>query len=147
MTELLFEGYQIPSLTYGVDSLFSFYENNGGSMATDGLVFSSGHHTTQIIPIFGGRGRLDLASRYFDNLPSLKPRISYGGIPAADFLLKSLQLKFPSFPVKMSFSQAQVGVPCSTKDLASHAYANLLCRRLPPLLEQNRARGRHGLFQ
>ncbi|KAJ9088738.1 Nuclear actin-protein involved in chromatin remodeling, variant 2 [Entomophthora muscae] len=96
MTELLFECYQVPSLTYGVDSLFSFYENNGGSMDTDGLVFSSGHHTSHIIPIFGGRGRVDLASR-----------ISFGGIPAADFMLKSMQLKFPTFPVKMSFGQAQ----------------------------------------
>ncbi|KAI0224455.1 Nuclear actin-protein involved in chromatin remodeling, partial [Massospora cicadina] len=96
MTELLFEGYRIPSLTYGVDSLFSFYENNGGSLDADGLVLSSGHHTTTFIPIFGGRARVDLASR-----------ISYGGIPAADFMLKSLQLKFPAFPVKMTFGQAQ----------------------------------------
>lgn len=33
-------------------------------------------------------------------------RLNFGGTPAADYLLKLLQLKFPAFPVKISVDQA-----------------------------------------
>lgn len=118
LTELLFEGYGAPKLTYGIDSLFSFYENNNGSLSKPGLVVSAGHHATHFIPIFDQRGRVDLASR-----------ISYGGYPAADFMLKSMQLKFPTFPEKMSFSHALNLV--QTKTFFSEDYSRTL-RRLGP---------------
>ena len=61
MTELLFEGYGVPSLTYGVDSLFSFHAN---SAAKNGLVISSGTASTTVIPVLNGKGILAQAKKY-----------------------------------------------------------------------------------
>ncbi|KAI9292236.1 actin-like ATPase domain-containing protein [Neoconidiobolus thromboides FSU 785] len=96
VTELIFECYQAPSLTYGIDSLFSYYQNNNSSLNNDGLVISLGHHSTNVIPIYDGRARVDQATK-----------ISYGGNSATDYMLKSMQLKYPTFPVKMSNGQAR----------------------------------------
>ena len=68
MAELLFEVYNVPSVAFGVDALFSFDHNshvadtavNGG----DGLVISSGTSTTHVIPVIGGKGHLHSAKRY-----------------------------------------------------------------------------------
>lgn len=35
-------------------------------------------------------------------------RISYGGTQATDYMLKLMQLKYPTFPTKMTREQAQV---------------------------------------
>lgn len=61
MSELLFECYNVPSVTYGIDALFSFY-NNGGENE-DGIIISSGHSTTHIIPTIQGKGILQKAKR------------------------------------------------------------------------------------
>ena len=92
MTEMLFEAYRAPSLTYGIDSLFS-YHYNGGS---DGLVISSSHTSTHIIPVINGRGLLPLATR-----------LNWGGALAADFLYKTLSLKYPSFPSRINITQVE----------------------------------------
>ncbi|ORX45297.1 actin-like ATPase domain-containing protein [Hesseltinella vesiculosa] len=94
MSELLFECYGIPSLAYGIDSLFSYYQNVGGN--DDGLVVSAGHSTTHIIPMVQGKGIL-----------SRSKRMSYGGTQSTDYMLKLMQLKYPTFPTKMTSSQAQ----------------------------------------
>jgi actin-related protein 5 len=96
MTELLFEGYKVPSIAYGIDSLFS-YHANGGTLDGDGIIISSGHATTHIIPTLGGRGIL-----------SKTKRLAYGGTQSSDYMLKLMQLKYPTFPTKMSSSQAQL---------------------------------------
>jgi actin-related protein 5 len=54
MSELLFECYQVPSVCYGVDSLFSYYGNRIHQSEfglNDALIISSGFNTTHIIPI------------------------------------------------------------------------------------------------
>lgn len=61
MNELLFEAYQVPSVNYGLDALFSAYFNN---IRDDGLIVSSGRTTTVVVPLVGGRGLLDNAKRY-----------------------------------------------------------------------------------
>ncbi|CAJ0918620.1 21341_t:CDS:10, partial [Entrophospora sp. SA101] len=53
MNELLFECYRIPSVCYGIDALFSFHAN-GLSFDEGGVVISSGHTSTHVIPIIGG---------------------------------------------------------------------------------------------
>lgn len=63
MSELLFEGYGVPSVSYGVDSLFSFYANNKNKKE-DGIVISAGNTATHIIPVLGGRGAMDRAKRF-----------------------------------------------------------------------------------
>ena len=57
MTELLFEGYGVPSLAYGIDALFSAHHHwsHRGVQLRDALVVSSGHQTTHIIPLLDGR--------------------------------------------------------------------------------------------
>ncbi|CDS05618.1 hypothetical protein LRAMOSA08146 [Lichtheimia ramosa] len=99
MSELLFEAYNVPSVMYGIDSLFSFYAN-GGMRDTGGdeadLVVSAGHSNTHIIPTLHGKGLLERTKR-----------ISYGGTQATDYMLKLMQLKYPTFPTKMTNTQAQ----------------------------------------
>ena len=91
MSELLFEAYSTPKISYGVDSLYSFY-NTG---LKDGLVVSSGANTTHVIPVLDGKG-----------IFSTCKRISWGCQPAADLLLRLIQLKYPAFPTKVTYNQA-----------------------------------------
>ncbi|KAI8096795.1 uncharacterized protein BX664DRAFT_66331 [Halteromyces radiatus] len=61
MSELLFECYNAPSVTYGIDALFSHYANGGEN--EDGIIVSSGHNSTHIIPTLQGKGILGKAKR------------------------------------------------------------------------------------
>ncbi|KAL9106760.1 MAG: hypothetical protein Q9227_008259 [Pyrenula ochraceoflavens] len=86
MNELLFECYNVPSVTYGIDSLFSYHYNKG----TSGLVVSSSHTSTHVIPVL-------------DSKPMLlnSARLNWGGSQADDYLGKLVRLKYPTFPGKM----------------------------------------------
>jgi actin-related protein 5 len=95
MSELLFETYSAPSVSYGIDALFSFRQNVNSSNST-GLVISAGNHATHVIPVIQGRGILSQAKR-----------LQWGGTQAVEFMLKLLQLKYPSFPSKLTLLQAQ----------------------------------------
>ena len=58
MTELLFEGFGVPSVAYGIDALFSAHHHwsrTRGIPLRDALVVSSGHQTTHLIPLLDGR--------------------------------------------------------------------------------------------
>jgi actin-related protein 5 len=92
MTELLFECYGAPAVAYGIDSLFS-YRYNGGK---NGLVVSSAYTSTHVIPVINGKAVLNHASR-----------LNWGRYQSADFLLKLLRLKYPTFPGKISDPQAE----------------------------------------
>jgi actin-related protein 5 len=92
VTELIFEGYNAPSLVYGIDALFSFNYNGGRS----GLVLSSGNTATHLIPVINGKGLVPLTTR-----------LSWGGSQGTDFMLKLLQLKYPGFPSKLANWQAE----------------------------------------
>ena len=92
MSELLFECYGAPSVTYSIDSLLS-YRYNGGKT---GLVVSSAHSTTHIIPVLDCKPMMASVSR-----------LNWGGYHAADYLFKLLKLKYPSFPGKMTETQVQ----------------------------------------
>lgn len=59
MNELLFENYQVPSVCYGLDSLFSAYQNG----IHDGLVVSSGKNSTTLLPMLDGKGLIDFSKR------------------------------------------------------------------------------------
>lgn len=89
--ELFFEGYGIHSLSYGIDSLFS-YHYNGGS---NGVVISSAHESSHIIPVLQGKGILPLAKR-----------INWGGRQSASYMQNLLNLKYPYFPGKVTSGQA-----------------------------------------
>lgn len=50
MSELLFECYGVPSVCYGVDSLFSLNSNN----FDNALIISCGFQSTTVIPVLNG---------------------------------------------------------------------------------------------
>ncbi|KIY64588.1 chromatin remodeling complex subunit [Cylindrobasidium torrendii FP15055 ss-10] len=87
-SELMFELYSVPSLSYCVDGIMSFYKNNGLS---DGLSISFNTASTSVIPILGGKGIMSCAKR-----------IPWGALQASDYLLKLLQLKYPTFPSRVT---------------------------------------------
>lgn len=92
-SELLFECYHAPAVTYGIDSLFAFYQNGH----RDGLVVSSSNATSHVIPVFDGQATLSSAKK-----------LAWGSAPAGEFMLKLMQLKYPTFPGRLSLQQAHM---------------------------------------
>lgn len=92
MNEMMFECYSAPSVTYGIDNLFSYRYNQG----TTGLVISSSHTATHMIPVLAGKP-----------LSQSCVRLNWGGSQAQEFLLKLLRLKYPTFPGKMNIEQME----------------------------------------
>ncbi|CRK21566.1 hypothetical protein BN1708_017881, partial [Verticillium longisporum] len=82
MNETLFECYGAPSVAYGIDSLFSYRHNKGST----GLVVSSSHTSTHVIPVYNQKAMLAQATR-----------LNWGGWHSAEYLLKLLRLKYPAF--------------------------------------------------
>lgn len=89
--ELFFEAYNVQSVAWGIDSLFSYYYNEGNN----GIVVSSGHESTHVIPVVQGKGLL-----------SLSKRINWGGHQSATYMQNLLNLKYPYFPSKVTLGQA-----------------------------------------
>lgn len=111
--ELFFEAYNVQSVAYGIDSLFSYHYNGG----TDGVVMSSGHESTTVIPVLEGKGILSLAKR-----------INWGGRQAGAFMKNLLDLKYPYFPNKINLGQAAslVHDHCYISKDYAHEVANFI---------------------
>lgn len=92
MNEILFECYSAPSVAYGIDSLFAYRYNRG----TDGLVVSSSHTSTHVIPVLDSKAQLSNCSR-----------LNWGGLHSSEYLLKLMRLKYPTFPARMTESQME----------------------------------------
>jgi len=86
ISELLFECYQVPSLSYGIDSALALYYNSQKKKLSrsDALVISIQNACSYIYTIV--KGRIDY---------KLARRINIGGAKALDQLLKVMQLKYP----------------------------------------------------
>jgi actin-related protein 5 len=97
MSELLFETYQIPSVCYGVDSLFSYHETHHDLPPDQqtSLVISSSHSSTTIIPILSGVPHI-----------AQSRRLNWGGLQESEFLLRLMQVKYSTFPSRMTSFQA-----------------------------------------
>ncbi|TFK76616.1 actin-like protein Arp5p [Pluteus cervinus] len=96
-SELLFELYSVPSLTYCADGIMSFYQSNAPSSSpfrSDGLVVSMNTASTSVVPILDGKGILSHAKR-----------IPWGGSQASEYMLKLIQLKYPNFPTRLTTAQ------------------------------------------
>ena len=96
MTELMFELYGVPSLTYGIDMMFSYYYNNYENIKNNEglgncLIISSSNQMTHILPII--ENKIDLKNTR---------RISIGSENAKDLLMKSLQLKYSDIKQKLT---------------------------------------------
>lgn len=94
MAELLFECYNIPSLAYGVDCLFSYQHNN---CPADGLIVSIGHQTIHVIPVLDGKADVSNARR-----------INLGGFQITSYMHRLLQLKYPVHVNAITPSRAEV---------------------------------------
>ncbi|BGP01976.1 Actin-related protein 5 [Rhodotorula toruloides] len=97
MTELLFESYSAPAISYGVDSLLSLYAKSPNPPTADALVISSSTASTHVIPVLGGRGILTSAKK-----------LNWGGAQSAEYLLKLMQLKYPAFPGRLTSYQSSI---------------------------------------
>ena len=77
-SELLFEAYGVPSVTYGVDSLFAFEhiqarrkgllsgrraKGESAAKGESGLVINMGHMSTTLIPVLNGKSMMNRAKR------------------------------------------------------------------------------------
>lgn len=90
--EILFEGYEVPRATFGIDGLFSYYYNSNrvaqdGSRRlarNDAMIINLGHNATHIIPVCEGR--------FF--APAAK-RISIGGSDLTDAFTKRTRILNP----------------------------------------------------
>ncbi|XP_072223366.1 actin-related protein 5 [Leuresthes tenuis] len=108
MSELLFECYCVPYVSYGVDGLYSFYHNNSQRKLQPphtGIVLSSGYHCSHILPVINGR--LDAANC---------KRVNVAGNQAASYLQRLLQLKYPGHLAAITLSRME-------ELLHEHSYA------------------------
>lgn len=92
MNEILFECYSVPSVAYGIDCLFSYRYNCG----KDGLIISSSHMSTHVVPVLNSKALLSNSSR-----------LNWGGFQSSDYLLKLMKLKYPTFPARMNENQME----------------------------------------
>uniref|UniRef100_A0A3B5L077 Actin-related protein 5 n=1 Tax=Xiphophorus couchianus TaxID=32473 RepID=A0A3B5L077_9TELE len=107
MSELLFECYRVPFVSYGVDGLYSFYHNNNqrNQRPNTGIILSSGYHCSHILPVVNGR---------LDALNS--KRVNVAGSQAASYLQRLLQLKYPGHLAAITLSRME-------ELLHGHSYA------------------------
>ncbi|KAH9977560.1 actin-like ATPase domain-containing protein [Russula compacta] len=95
-SELMFELYSVPSLTYAVDAVLSFYHNKlpsppSSQYTASGLAISFNTSSTSVIPILNGKGIMSQAKR-----------IPWGSQQASEYLLKLIQLKYPTFSTRIT---------------------------------------------
>ena len=95
MSELLFECYDVPSVTYGIDALFSYHYAQSKPLE-NALIVNFGYHTTHIIPVLDNK-------TVFVNTR----RINTGGFHVISFLHKILQLKYPAHATAITLSRAE----------------------------------------
>ncbi|KAH9487234.1 Actin-like protein arp5 [Psilocybe cubensis] len=97
-SELMFELYSVPSVAYCVDGIMSFYQNHlpppSQPFSANGLVVSFNTASTSVIPILRGKGLLSQAKR-----------IPWGASQSSEYLLKLIQLKYPTFPTRVTNTQ------------------------------------------
>uniref|UniRef100_A0A3B3Y968 Actin-related protein 5 n=1 Tax=Poecilia mexicana TaxID=48701 RepID=A0A3B3Y968_9TELE len=107
MSELLFECYRVPFVSYGVDGLYSFYHNNQRNLQrpNTGIILSSGYHCSHILPVVNGR--LDAVN---------SKRVNVAGSQAASYLQRLLQLKYPGHLAAITLSRME-------ELLHGHSYA------------------------
>ncbi|XP_018411677.1 PREDICTED: LOW QUALITY PROTEIN: actin-related protein 5 [Nanorana parkeri] len=96
VSELLFECYHVPRVSFGIDGLYSFYHNKKEPYPTSGLIVSSGYYCTHILPLLNGR--LDGKNC---------KRINVGGSHAVNYLHRLMQLKYPGHLSAITLSRME----------------------------------------
>ena len=122
MNELLFECYQVPAVSVGIDALFSLQHNFSKPCVElpTSLVVRLGYQTTHILPVIGKYMKLttqlfichsplnitDILGGKCD--PQGIRRINLGGLQMISYLHRLLQLKYPSHLSSVTFTRAEV---------------------------------------
>jgi len=97
MSELMFECYCVPSLTYYTDSLSSWYgAQHGTANFNDGISICIGYQTIHVVPIVNG----------IVDQENIR-RVAVGGYHVDYFMQKLLQLKYPIHSNAVSLSRAE----------------------------------------
>ncbi|KAF7265450.1 actin-related protein 5 isoform X2 [Rhynchophorus ferrugineus] len=99
MSELLFECYDVPSVCYGIDSLFGFhyYEQKLKSHPLKNtLIVNLGYQCCHVIPVIDNE-------TIFENTR----RLNTGGFHIITFLHRMLQLKYPAHATSITLSRAE----------------------------------------
>ncbi|KAF2766470.1 actin-related protein, ARP5 class [Teratosphaeria nubilosa] len=104
MSEILYELYSVPSVAYGVDSLFS-YRYNGGDT---GLVVSSANMSTHLIPVVDKQPLLSHATR-----------LDVGRATCVEYLTKLLRTKYPGLLTTGKVNDTQI-----EDTIRSHCYVS-----------------------
>ncbi|KAJ9111080.1 hypothetical protein QFC19_001278 [Naganishia cerealis] len=126
-SELLFEAYSVPSVTYGVDSLFAFeglqarrkglLSGIGQNKSVSGRSSKRGQHgatfkesaaaeESGLIINMGNMSTTLIPVLNGKSLMNRAKRIPWGGSQASDLTLRLMQLKYPGFPMRVSPRQA-----------------------------------------
>ncbi|XP_072385857.1 actin-related protein 5 [Diabrotica undecimpunctata] len=95
MSELLFECYEVPGVSYGVDALFSYHYTQPEPLK-DALIVNLGYQTCHIIPVINNH-------TVFENTR----RLNIGGWSIVTFLHRILQLKYPAHATAITLSRAE----------------------------------------
>jgi len=94
LNEVLFELYGTPSISYGIDSLFSLLHDHND--IEDSLVINLGHQSIHVIPVLAGKPHLHKARR-----------INLGGAQLLTYMQKILQLRYPSQSSNITLSRVE----------------------------------------
>lgn len=94
MTELLFECYNVPGISYGVDALFG--RSFSDPQQETALIVSLGYHTCHVIPVLKHKA-------IYDNVR----RLNTGGQHIINFLHRILQLKYPAHSTSITLSRVE----------------------------------------
>lgn len=93
MSEVLYELYGVPSVAYGVDSLFS-YNYNGGKT---GMVVSSANTSTHLIPVVNQQPLIQHATR-----------LDWGRAQCVEYLTRLLKTKYPGMLTTSKVNETQL---------------------------------------
>ncbi|XP_060645156.1 actin-related protein 5 [Drosophila nasuta] len=85
MSELLFECYRVPAVSYGIDALYSWQQHQQQHKGVqDALILSFGYSTTHVIPVLNGRMQIEHVRR-----------LNVGGFHIINYLFRLMQMKYP----------------------------------------------------
>ncbi|XP_064546377.1 actin-related protein 5 [Drosophila montana] len=85
MSELLFECYGVPVLSYGIDALYSWqHHQQKHKLVADALIISFGYTTTHVIPVLANKMQLEHVRR-----------LNVGGFHINNYLFRLMQMKYP----------------------------------------------------
>ncbi|KAH8295145.1 hypothetical protein KR018_007963 [Drosophila ironensis] len=97
MSELLFECYGIPAVSYGIDALYSWeHYQQKRKQVSDALIISFGYSTTHVIPVLNGKIQLEHVRR-----------LNVGGYHIITYLFRLMQMKYPVHLTAITISRME----------------------------------------